>query len=400
MRILFIIAFAFVVCAQASAQFHGWQRLQPTPPSEWGPRDVRALDSHTVIVTTADAVYRSDDAGDSWRQILHVAGTPDGVRFACVDRDTLYALRFFLHRSTDGGATWDTCTTPSFKTLHLAARRGLLVAVSSAGECAISTDGGNSWRMRTRAMPYPATVWSISFDRDDVLLAGGESGMYSSIDSGKTWINAGVHSFVTQVSHGASGMVAATGFDSIYIRNGRDAPWQAIKVQRRGSLTLSGIGIDRDDRLYVGSDSMVRVSTDRGDTWHDAYEGLDYTPVHFASGLDGNFYVVTMNGTMYRRSVTSSVSTYDAALAFRSHWDPDDRSLFIERSSDWSGDIELVLYDRLGRTIKDFGHVAYASGAKRIRVDVGDIAAGAYFLRVRNGSYWQSFMVLVSRPAA
>jgi photosystem II stability/assembly factor-like uncharacterized protein len=63
-------------------------------------------DGHIIVVGGVDGLYRSDDAGANWRQILKsravlaLAVSSDGSTIAAVDRDT------FFYRSDDGGATW------------------------------------------------------------------------------------------------------------------------------------------------------------------------------------------------------------------------------------------------------------------------------------------------------
>jgi photosystem II stability/assembly factor-like uncharacterized protein len=63
-------------------------------------------DGRVLAVGGPDGLYRSDDGGATWRQVLRsgtvlaTSTTADGSTLAAVDEDTLF------YRSDDGGSSW------------------------------------------------------------------------------------------------------------------------------------------------------------------------------------------------------------------------------------------------------------------------------------------------------
>ena len=102
-----------------------------------------------------DGLYRSDDAGQSWRRISdedRVVGR--GMDFACVrvdprNRDVVYVANTATYRSTDGGATF--------------------TAIKGA-------PGGDDYH----------TIW-INPENPDILLLVADQGATVSVNGGKTW---------------------------------------------------------------------------------------------------------------------------------------------------------------------------------------------------------------------
>ena len=154
MRWLVGIAFALCGLVRAAA----WQALGPFGGSAL----VVDVDRHhpgTVLAATSNAqVFRSLDGGDSW--------TP--LPFPAEMRATLHAL----------------IVDPRIPDVYL-------IALCSDDErysgILRTSDGGHTWRR----LPDPRlkAVWSIAFYPDDpkILVAGTETGVFESWDSGFTW---------------------------------------------------------------------------------------------------------------------------------------------------------------------------------------------------------------------
>jgi photosystem II stability/assembly factor-like uncharacterized protein len=82
-----------------------WQ-VAGAPPSSPVTSLAVTRDGGALVIGGPDGLYRSDDAGATWRQVfrgqavLAAAISDDGSAVAVVDEDTLF------YRSDDGGATW------------------------------------------------------------------------------------------------------------------------------------------------------------------------------------------------------------------------------------------------------------------------------------------------------
>jgi photosystem II stability/assembly factor-like uncharacterized protein len=107
-----------------------------------------------LMVGEAGALYRTDDAGESWRQL---ASPYDGSFFGglALTRDSLLAfgLRGNLWRSDDGGSSWRELSSGTLAILSDAIKLdyGTVIVVGNAGAVLISRDGGESFTLQQQA---------------------------------------------------------------------------------------------------------------------------------------------------------------------------------------------------------------------------------------------------------
>ena len=200
---------------------------------EW--RSAEYLDSNDVQALAADplrpavmycgtfgqGLWRSDDAGDSWRpvgagitepQVMSVAVSvpervgDEGVVYAGTEPSTLF-------RSTDGGATWHDCAAlralPSAPTWSFPPRPytshvrcitldphtpGVLTLCIEAGALVRSTDAGETWTDRVPTGPWDTHTLLVHPDAPDRLYAAAGDGFMrpgtgyaESDDAGASW---------------------------------------------------------------------------------------------------------------------------------------------------------------------------------------------------------------------
>jgi photosystem II stability/assembly factor-like uncharacterized protein len=99
------------------------------------------------------AVYRSDDAGQTWRKVgtdprlqqrpyyfHHIFAHP-------TDPNTVYVTGFRFYESVDGGRTWGTIRTPhgDNRALWINPERPEIMVEGSDGGATVTVDGGKSW---------------------------------------------------------------------------------------------------------------------------------------------------------------------------------------------------------------------------------------------------------------
>jgi len=107
-----------------------------------------------LMVGEAGALYRTDDAGESWRQL---ASPYDGSFFGglALTRDSLLAfgLRGNLWRSDDGGSSWRELSSGTLAILSDAIKLdyGTVIVVGNAGAVLVSRDGGESFTLQQQA---------------------------------------------------------------------------------------------------------------------------------------------------------------------------------------------------------------------------------------------------------
>ena len=161
-----------------------------------------------LYAATGDAIARLDETGGGWTSTLSLEG--HGAQCLALDpsdADTLYAgsRGGDVHRTTDGGRTWQPCGLPRDDVFSLAvsAADGAVYAGLEPSALYRSDDGGGTWRELESLLDLPSRpTWSFpprpwtshvrwiapSPHEADVLLVGIElGGLMRSVDGGATW---------------------------------------------------------------------------------------------------------------------------------------------------------------------------------------------------------------------
>jgi len=131
--------------------------------------DESRLEEGLIYVGTDDGLIQvTEDGGKSWRKIEKIPGVPDNffvneIKASKHDKDTVYA-------AVDNHKTGDY--------------RPYLLK---------STDRGKTWTNIAGDLPQRTIVWAIAQDHinKDLLFAGTEFGIYTSLDGGVRWLKLG-----------------------------------------------------------------------------------------------------------------------------------------------------------------------------------------------------------------
>lgn len=127
-------------------------------------------------VSPGDGIYKSTDAGDTWRHIgLPEAGQIGRIVVHPTDPDVVYAAvlgHIFgpnpergVYRSTDGGLSWSK----------------VLFISEEAGAVDLAMDAGNS------RVLY-AAIWQAKRTPSTMISGGPGSGLFKTVDGGNTWV--------------------------------------------------------------------------------------------------------------------------------------------------------------------------------------------------------------------
>ncbi|MCF7974067.1 MAG: hypothetical protein K9N55_09655 [Phycisphaerae bacterium] len=309
--------------------------------------NLRAKRGHTFA---GAGVYRSDDAGETWRSLgladtYHVGrvavhpANPDIVFVAALGHFYSANTERGLYKSSNGGRTWrrvlfvddrtgasDVVISPSDPSVVYASTWQCSEAIGGPGSGVYrSTDGGESWTECHGGLPdgpmNGRTGLAVSTQNahrvyaltDNLNLLGQEDTgeLYRSDDGGKTWIKPHAENLKIFSSFGhvfTDCFVTPTDDNEIYalgitvlrstdggrrftqlggqVRHINPSPAQAFHLDHHDMW----INPNNPDHVMVGNDGGLYISYDRAQSW-----------MHYNNLPVGEFYFVrTDNDTPYR----------------------------------------------------------------------------------------------------
>lgn len=145
------------------------------------------------FAATANGVYRSGDAGASWKPAGLQGKAVDNILPAPDNGIAAFGSRDGIWTSSDGGRHWNALSA-SLPTKQVQAlvfhpkETGVLFAGTRDHGLFRSSDGGRTWA-NSGAGIQTMNVTAIAFDPDDasVVWAGTENGLYISRNGGAVW---------------------------------------------------------------------------------------------------------------------------------------------------------------------------------------------------------------------
>jgi len=247
---------------------------------------------HTLIAGSRDSLlFRSDNAGASWRLLPFPRGTPGVFNSILIDpKDSSHYYAGLdagdspdsgVYESKDGGETWRALRDLRGSRIESLAmspvNAGVLAAGTSKGVF-VSTDAGGTWRRISRASDIEMQdITALAFDPADtkVLYAGTPHLPWKTTDGGETWhsIAAGLIDdsdiFSIRVDPRNPRLVFSSACSGIYRSDSGGAAW--IKIQGIPGTHRRTHIIEEDPRdsetIYAGTTLGLFKSPDGGKTW-------------------------------------------------------------------------------------------------------------------------------------
>jgi photosystem II stability/assembly factor-like uncharacterized protein len=225
---------------------------------------VSAADGAVYAGTEPSALYRSDDGGQSWRELESLLELPSQPTWSFPPRPWTSHVRWIapspheagtllagielggLMRSTDGGETWQDHRPGAQRDVHSLAWHARVPGCAyeaGGGGAAFSEDGGDTWTPADEGRDRHYT-WSVAVDLDNPEL------WYVSASSGPF------------AAHGRGDPQAR-----IYRRS--NGSWDALAGGLPDPLpSMPYALVATGDRLFAGlANGELWQSSDRGDTW-------------------------------------------------------------------------------------------------------------------------------------
>jgi len=246
----------------------------------------------TLIAGSRDSLlFRSDDAGASWRLLPFPRGVPGVFNSVLIDpKDSVHYYAGLdagdspdsgVYESKDGGDSWQALAGIRGSRIEALAMSPIDTAILAAGTAKgvfVSTDRGASWRRISRADDVEMQeITALAFDPVDknVLYAGTPHLPWKTSDSGATWhsISTGLIDdsdiFSIRVDPTHPKLVFASACSGIYRSDSAGEAW--VKIQGIPGTHRRTHIIAEDPRnsatIYAGTTLGLFKSPDGGKTW-------------------------------------------------------------------------------------------------------------------------------------
>lgn len=286
---------------------HSWNNVngpaaQPLPSASNG-RSAIVFGTDLVVGTT-NGVFRSTDRGVSWSQIgfrgrwARTAVARDGVIYAALDAGESARVRTAVMRSSDGGRTW----LPADEGLrghyiHDLRRdeSGTVYAAGDAGVYRLESSG--RWQQIGLPRSFPTFLFAAPWG--DLYLGLDYAAAYRSQDRGASWRPLLLpHERASSVTVTKRGDLLLASEHGVVRSRDRGDTWEQLHIEEdvRTIFTVPSTGV-----IVAGTTTSVFVSNDDGETWAEhAPDAEDILPESFADGTNGELFVGTAGGDVYR----------------------------------------------------------------------------------------------------
>lgn len=269
--------------------FAGWRLSGPFGGS------ARALaidprDRNILLVGSRDSLlFRSDDAGASWRLLPFLAGAPGTFNALIVhpqETGHFYAgldagdsQDSGVYESNDGGQHWRVCLKGArIESLAMWAQDPRVLAAGTSKGVFLSTDGGENWKRISREDDAEMQdITALAFDPRDatILYAGTPHLPWKTVDGGATWRS--IHSglvddsdiFSIRVNPRRADLVLASACSGIYRTDNAGDSWiklHGIPGTHRRTHIISE-DPSAPDTIFAGTTLGLFKSPDAGLTW-------------------------------------------------------------------------------------------------------------------------------------
>lgn len=412
-----------------------------------------ASSPRVVYATNGAGVFRSDDAGDTWRDVSGPVARASHIAVDPTNPDVAYVAAAITHlyKTTDGGATWrdlgaalPSGVIPSAilidptnaSTVYLGSRCGpigfkgppspeALTGSPFAGAGLYkSTDAGATWVPKMNGLTdrsFGVCIEELSLDpaspqhlyASPVYSDGGDS---QSFDGAETWTRAPAfvpsdaiadNPALPNVRYGVNGVTP-----KFLASSDSGVTWQEIGARGLPAVGVRTIAVDPETgRLFMGTDLGVYRSGDGGVDWLDA--GAKAAPVSRIAVDRGAGFVFAAGGAGVQRMPLplgpwTTLTLNDASSnVIRLAADPNDSATVFASGIEYGGPAPVFQHGRISVThdrgaswqlVQEADNVFYSTlvvdGGHRLYVDAATAAdprRAGWIYRTIRASFTASF---------
>lgn len=274
-----------------------------------------------------------------------------------------------IYLSTDKGVTWQNSTN-GVSTAQIWSVKiidNVFYAGSTSGKLFKSTDFGVTWVLSNSGIASTTIIRDFAKFEGALYIATNNAGIYKSTDNGQSW---------TQHNSGIIGLVASTLYASdsdlycgvlqrVYEYKSSSSSWEA-KSTGLPNNTVAAIqesNINNTKYLFAGISSSVSefaLSSDKGNSWVVADNGLPNTPVSTVAVVGDKIFVGNDYGVYKSDDLGTNWSSFNQGLLIASYGlflNQDSQNLYVlYQGSIWKRDKSEIIteVEETSSTINSF----------------------------------------------
>jgi photosystem II stability/assembly factor-like uncharacterized protein len=271
-----------------------------------------------------------------------------------------------------------------------------------------STNDGTTWESLNDSITVPnfgtqaIGAFSITVTKQGIILIGDYNGIYSSSDTGTTWVlstgAADIH-YPNALFISREGYIYAGAYsDYVYRSSNGGAIWQ----NTGGAPSTNSIVEDASGYLYTSSTTGVYRLTNGGGNWEQINSGLTNVQMT-ALGIDsaGYLYAGTTNYGIYRSMQTTTAVQEQGATPTgftleQNYPNPAASATTILFSTAAEGTVTLKIYNALGNEVATLISGRLAAGTHTAVWETQALPQGMYYYQLQaNGKTQTKKIVLV-----
>lgn len=310
MMLIFIMVI-MIGCGIALAQENEWEYAGLGIKE----REVRAIaidpaDEKNIYAGTDRAVYRSEDGGKNWCEVLALKGTYKSVNAIAIDpkdSNIVYvSTENGVFKTADLAKNWKKVFDGKgdferdVKYVAIDPQDGNSIYIATGAGVFASNDAGNSWQRSTSLKDTAVNHIAVRHMSPTILFAGATTGVFSSKDNGATWERIFVSSGIAQedaeetdsaeydadeIAASVSGVNCITfdpvenrkvylgTADGVYLSADDGASYRKLSGAGLMNERINNLLVTKGGRLYAATNGGVFEYYPADERWEELYKG-------------------------------------------------------------------------------------------------------------------------------
>ncbi|MBV6479907.1 MAG: Ycf48-like protein [Ignavibacteria bacterium] len=330
----------------------------PTPtlsPNLWS---VEPIDSNIVYVTSSgDFIMKTTDGGLNWR-VLHSCpecnSSTKGIYF--LNKDTGWILGAYkVFRTYDGGKTLDSFYVPWFTNFDIYFKDINTGVFCGTGRVFKSTDRGESWINTNVPTSGSFPMFrKLGISNNNIWIGGGNPNIYKSSNFGENW-------FVSDSTIGAFG-ISFINENTGFIGGGLNILYKTTN----GGNNFYRQRTDSSSLAFISSIDFVNDTVG----WYCCAVGRIYKTTTGGEFLtDINFNPIELTTEDYK--------------LYQNYPNPYNSNTIITYQIYKSANVEIEVYDNLGKKVKVLVKKKQSPGYYKEQFDGSNLSSGIYFYAIK-----------------